>query len=79
MGIFPADHFIKNNVAFTRVLKVAYAEADRTGMPVTLGIKPDQAHTGYGYLEMGARKASIRGTAVYSLKRFHEKPALALA
>jgi mannose-1-phosphate guanylyltransferase len=79
IGIFPADHFIKDRTAFMKLLRVAYEQADQTGMPVTLGIKPDQAHTGYGYLEMGARKTAVRGTPVFYLKRFHEKPELSLA
>jgi len=79
LGIFPADHVIKNEAAFTQVLRVAYSQADETGMPVTLGIKPDQAHTGYGYLEMGVKKSSVRGIPVFRLKCFHEKPSLALA
>ena len=79
LGVFPADHFIKNEAAFVKVLRVAYEQADREGMPVTLGIKPDQAHTGYGYLEMAARKTSVRGTPVFFLKCFHEKPGLSLA
>ena len=79
IGIFPADHFIKDQAVFTKVLKVAYEQADQTGVPVTLGIQPDQAHTGYGYLEKGPRKTSVRGTPVFHLKRFHEKPELALA
>jgi mannose-1-phosphate guanylyltransferase len=79
LGIFPADHFIKDEAVFAKALRVAYAQADREGMPVTLGIKPDQAHTGYGYLEMGAKKVSVRKTPVFFLKGFHEKPGLALA
>jgi len=79
LGIFPADHFIKDEAAFTKVLKVAYDQADETGMPVTLGIKPDQPHTGYGYLEMAGKKARIRNVPVFFLKRFHEKPGIAQA
>ena len=79
LGIFPADHFIKDETAFVKVLRVAYEQADQEGMPVTLGIKPDQAHTGYGYLEMAGKKVSVRGTPVFFLKCFHEKPRLALA
>jgi mannose-1-phosphate guanylyltransferase len=48
-------------------------------MPVTLGLKPDQAHTGYGYLEMGRKNISVRGIALFVLKGFHEKPGPALA
>ena len=79
LGIFPADHFIKDEAVFAKVLRVAYEQADREGVPVTLGIKPDQAHTGYGYLEMAAKKVSVRGTPVFFLKCFHEKPKLAQA
>jgi mannose-1-phosphate guanylyltransferase len=79
MGIFPADHFIKDEATFAKVLRVAYEQADESGMPVTLGIKPDQPHTGYGYLEMAARKVTVRNTPVFFLKCFHEKPKLALA
>jgi len=79
LGIFPADHVIKDEAAFAQVLRVAYNQADETGMPVTLGIKPDQAHTGYGYLEMGAKKITDRDIPVFFLKCFHEKPRLALA
>jgi mannose-1-phosphate guanylyltransferase len=79
LGIFPADHFIKDENTFAKVLRVAYGQADEMGMPVTLGIKPDQPHTGYGYLEMSEKKATVRGTPVFFLKRFHEKPQLARA
>jgi mannose-1-phosphate guanylyltransferase len=79
LGIFPADHFIKDETTFAKVLRVAYEQADESGMPVTLGIKPDQPHTGYGYLEMAGKKAAVRGTPIFFLKRFHEKPALARA
>jgi mannose-1-phosphate guanylyltransferase len=79
LGIFPSDHFIKNENAFAKVLRVAYEQAGNEGMPVTLGIKPSQPHTGYGYLEMAGKKATVRGTPVFFLKRFHEKPRLARA
>ena len=79
MGIFPADHFIKDETTFAKVLRVAYEQADQEGMPVTLGIKPDQPHTGYGYLEMASKNVTVRGTPVFFLKCFHEKPQLARA
>ena len=79
MGIFPADHFIKDETTFAKVLRVAYEQADKEGMPVTLGIQPDQPHTGYGYLEMAGKKATVWRNPVFFLKCFHEKPKLALA
>ncbi len=79
LGIFPADHFIKEEAIFAKVLRIAYAQAEEQGMPVTLGIKPDQPHTGYGYLEIAGKKAAVRGTPVFFLKCFHEKPGFAKA
>ncbi len=79
LGIFPADHFIKDEATFAKVLRVAYEQADQTGMPVTLGIKPDQPHTGYGYLEMAGKKVEVRKVTVFFLKCFHEKPGIARA
>ncbi|MEI7752764.1 MAG: sugar phosphate nucleotidyltransferase [Candidatus Omnitrophota bacterium] len=79
LGIFPSDHFIKDETTFAKILRVAYDQADREGMPVTLGIKPSQPHTGYGYLEIAGKKTSVHGTPVFFLKCFHEKPGPARA
>ena len=79
LGIFPADHYIGDTKTFVRVLRVAYDQAEKEGVPVTLGIQPDQPHTGYGYLERGAKKVAVRGASVYFLKQFCEKPERALA
>jgi len=59
---------------FVKIVKASYAIAGREGMPVTLGIRPDRAHTGYGYLEMGARAGTKQNATAYYLKKFHEKP-----
>lgn len=79
IGIFPSDHYIRDEKTFTKALRLAYAEADRAGMPVTLGIKPECPHTGYGYLAMGKKKQAASGIPVFYLDRFCEKPKLALA
>lgn len=74
MAILPSDHFIEKPDAFARALKAAYAVAQQTGQPVTLGVQPDSPHTGYGYLEMQKQVMTQAGFKVYSLKQFHEKP-----
>ena len=79
LGIFPADHYIQDEKTFVKALRVAYDQADQEGMPVTLGIKPECPHTGYGYLEMGKKKASAQGIQVFHLERFCEKPGIAAA
>lgn len=79
IGIFPSDHYIKDKKAFTKALRVGYTQADQTGMPVTLGIKPGYPHTGYGYLKMGQKKVLCQGVPVFHLQQFCEKPKLSLA
>lgn len=79
LGLFPADHFIGDTRTFVKVLRVAYEQAGKEGVPVTLGVPPVRPHTGYGYLEKGAPKITTRGTRVFFLKRFCEKPERSLA
>ncbi len=75
IGIFPADHYIRDEKTFTRTVRAAFRAAGSTGMPVTLGIRPDAPHTGYGYLEMGEKRSGN----IFYLKKFHEKPDAARA
>ncbi|MDD5672051.1 MAG: mannose-1-phosphate guanylyltransferase, partial [Candidatus Omnitrophica bacterium] len=74
IALLPADHHIGKPGAFRRALRTAFRVALKGRLPVTFGIKPAFAHTGYGYLEMGPLTERPSGAAVYRLKRFHEKP-----
>ncbi|PWE18690.1 hypothetical protein DDZ18_03610 [Marinicauda salina] len=47
--ILPADHYIRDTAALHRAIK-AGAEAAAQGKIVTLGLKPDHAQAGYGYI-----------------------------
>jgi mannose-1-phosphate guanylyltransferase len=44
------------------------------GHLVTLGIKPDYPHTGYGYIEIGDKLMDAGDDSVYRVLRFTEKP-----
>ena len=48
--ILPADHIIKDEDTFERVLVKARSYANM-GKIVTFGINPDKAETGFGYIE----------------------------
>ena len=74
VGFFPADHWIGDIDAYTKTLKAAAKEAATEASIVTLGIKPNQPATGYGYIEQGIEKAKIDGLPVYEVTRFTEKP-----
>ncbi|MCC6809331.1 MAG: mannose-1-phosphate guanylyltransferase [Deltaproteobacteria bacterium] len=67
--VLPADHFIRDEQAFRTALEKAVAEAKRGGV-VTLGITPNRAETGFGYIE---RNEEV-GPGAYRVARFIEKP-----
>jgi mannose-1-phosphate guanylyltransferase len=74
MLVLPADHYIRNEAEFCRVVTSA-AEAAAGGALITLGIEPTRPETGYGYIE-----ADLSGTATAQpVKRFVEKPDMAKA
>jgi mannose-1-phosphate guanylyltransferase len=73
MACLPADHNITQPEKFRQALLVAEQVAQQ-GHLVTLGIKPDNPHTGYGYIEVGERLMDIGEHTVYRVQRFTEKP-----
>jgi mannose-1-phosphate guanylyltransferase len=73
MACLPADHHIAEPDRFRRVLAAAEQVAQE-GHLVTLGIKPDYPHTGYGYIEIGEKLMEEGEFAVYAVHQFTEKP-----
>jgi mannose-1-phosphate guanylyltransferase / mannose-6-phosphate isomerase len=81
MVVMPADHMILKSGVFAKAVRAASRLAGE-GWLVTLGIKPNQPETGYGYIRRGARlgKPSGRGGfPAYRVGRFMEKPDRATA
>ena len=74
MCIFPSDHYIKNEAAFTATLKDAIAEAEQ-GSLVTMGITPTFPCTGYGYIRFDKTETDTAKKVV----EFKEKPDLKTA
>ena len=79
IALLPSDHRITDEKQFRGALEAAGRIAKAEGMPVTFGIKPSSANTGYGYLEMADVFAREKGFEAYRLKCFHEKPDAAKA
>ena len=75
MVITPADHYIRDEVEFKRILDDAVAIAKTTDKLVTIGIKPESPATGFGYIEAG----NSEGDGVYEVISFKEKPDLKTA
>ncbi len=85
--VLPADHIIKDVSEFQKILKCALKFSKDNGGIVTLGIKPTEPSTGYGYIQFDPDKKidiSLNGDEcidkeVYKVKTFAEKPDLQLA
>lgn len=68
--VFPSDHFIENENEFESTIKKAIEIAEKKRGLVTIGVKPDRAETGFGYIEMGR----VIDDEIYKVERFTEKP-----
>jgi mannose-1-phosphate guanylyltransferase len=78
IGSFAADHVIKDQRAFTRVVTEAVAVAD-AGYIATIGIEPDEPAIGFGYIHCGAEIAVDGAPSALLVESFVEKPDLATA
>ena len=52
MAVLPADHLIRHEPEFLRVLQVAAVVAQPLNRLVTIGIQPSHPETGYGYIRV---------------------------
>ncbi len=74
MVILSSDHMIEPRVQLIRILNAASSLAAREGKLITIGIIPNRAETGYGYIEMGPKITEIEGVKFYDVLKFKEKP-----
>ncbi|HYE33413.1 MAG TPA: sugar phosphate nucleotidyltransferase [Methylomirabilota bacterium] len=79
MAVLPADHVIPEEKKFQRVLSDCFDLAERGRVIVTIGIKPSEPATGYGYIQVGSDLPAPAGakaakTPFYKVERFVEKP-----
>ena len=72
----PADHLITETKAFIEICKSALHFTSHIKALITLGIKPSNPNTGYGYIQYESLAA---GENIYKVKLFTEKPDKELA
>jgi mannose-1-phosphate guanylyltransferase/mannose-1-phosphate guanylyltransferase/mannose-6-phosphate isomerase len=79
VGVFPADHLIEKEDIFAAAIELAITSA-RENKIVTLGLKPTEPATGYGYIQTEKQPYNYKKQmSSYSVLKFHEKPNLSLA
>ncbi|HEY3932627.1 MAG TPA: sugar phosphate nucleotidyltransferase [Verrucomicrobiae bacterium] len=79
MAVLPADHVIPDAKKFQQILGDAFDVAAQGQAIVTIGIKPTEAATGYGYIQTGTELPTPPGakktkTTFFKAERFVEKP-----
>lgn len=79
MAVLPADHVIPEEKKFQQVLTDAFTVAAQGQAIVTIGIKPTEPATGYGYIHTGNELPTPAGakktkTTFYKAEKFVEKP-----
>jgi len=77
--LMPSDHYVAEEDALTKYVDLAFASIEeRPELTLLLGVVPDQAETGYGWLEPGA-SLSIGPGDIFQVHRFWEKPSPSIA
>jgi mannose-1-phosphate guanylyltransferase len=79
MAVLPADHVIPEEKKFQQVLADAFDLAGRGQAIITIGIKPTEPATGYGYIRVGESLPAPPGvrnykTSFHRAEQFVEKP-----
>src|SRR5213595_2110122 len=79
MAVLPADHLIPEEKKFQQVLSDGFDLASRGQAIVTIGIKPTEPATGYGYIKVGEALPPPKGvkgykTIFHRAEQFVEKP-----
>lgn len=84
MVVLPADHIIRNENEFTRLITLGARLAYTTKSLVTVGIHPTRPETGFGYIQLDDEHLPSRAEMpefsefelrdIFCVKRFAEKP-----
>jgi mannose-1-phosphate guanylyltransferase len=79
MAVLPADHVVPDARRFQQTLRDGFELASRGRAIVTIGIKPTEPATAYGYIQVGEPLPPLPGarpyrTVFHRVERFVEKP-----
>ena len=74
--VSPSDHLILKEIEFVKTINKAVNFAEDKDVLLTLGIKPTNPNTGYGYIQYDEE---TENEGVYKVKAFTEKPNKELA
>lgn len=79
VSVFPSDHDVRDEPAFRScITDMAAVVARHPNRLALLGVRPDRADTGFGYIAPGPRLPGAARPS-FRVRAFHEKPDAALA
>ena len=73
----PSDHLILKEEEFHRVIREGFEFVEQGNRLLTIGLKPTCPHTGYGYIQRGAKIDDCDN--IMKVKSFTEKPNVEMA
>lgn len=73
----PSDHLILKEREFHDVIVRGFEFVENSDSLLTIGLQPQSPHTGYGYIQRGARVSE--NAQIMKVKSFTEKPNLEMA
>jgi mannose-1-phosphate guanylyltransferase len=80
VALFPSDHYVSDDAGFMAHVEAGFAAAEaRPDLIVLLGMEAAGPEVQYGWIEAGERLLGGPAFPVYRVRRFWEKPTLALA
>jgi mannose-1-phosphate guanylyltransferase len=74
MVVLPGEQLIQNEAEFQNLIECAAESAWEHRCIVTLGIKPANPATRFGYIQLGDEVACKYGTQIFKVRGFAEKP-----
>lgn len=75
MVVLPSDHLISNEDRFRNILLDGEEYLKENGKSIlTLGMTPNRAETGYGYIKFTEDKSLVNNSEVIKVEKFVEKP-----
>lgn len=75
VAFFPSDHYLSDDIGFMGQVEQAFEGcARRPDLVTLLGIAPDRAEPGYGWIEPGESVAGVGRSRLREVRRFWEKP-----
>jgi len=75
IAVLPSDHLIRNEEEFRNVIAAADSFINENEEAiVTIGMKPDRAETGYGYIMAHKSSCIVNGLKIKDVEMFVEKP-----